>query len=471
MTSPPVGARLAVFLAILLVVVGGSVAFGVASVPTPGDTAVDYPEASGLVPEQVAATDDAETVRTDERHVVVVDDAHGNRPLESEYDPFVAAFGPNTEVRFLADESQIRESLAGADAFLVADPSIAFTSDETDAVEAFVEDGGRLVVLGEPTRYRVAGPVGSPLPVRSRVDTLAGRFGIAFGTGYLYDQSANDGNFKRVLADGEGLLADRRVALYTAAAVRSSGGSTLLSTAETTRSSDTSAVGSRTVAVRDGNVLAVGDTTFLEGEKDLVADNERLVETIARFAVSGDRERSLTEYPYLMARDAQVRYTGPALLNASKTAANDLRDGGFDPSLTLGAAGANDTDLLVATYDDLGPGTAWTDISAEGSQVSVPGYRGARSNTTLVYNPEGTDSVVVVGPDPRAIERAVTVLVEDEMREEAISDRTVVLRNATNTSVGGGSAGDDGDGSDGSGADDPTGPAAGPSLAPRAPVR
>jgi hypothetical protein len=303
------------------------------------------------------------------------------------------------------------------------------------------------------------------------VDALAGRFGITFGTGYLYDQSANDGNFKRVLAEGEGPLADRRAALYTAAAVRSSDGSTLLTTSETTRSSDASAVGPRAVAVRDGNVLAVGDTTFLEGEKDLVADNERLVETIARFAVSGERERSLTEYPYLLARDTTVRYTGPALLNASKTAANDLRDEGFDPTLTLGAAGANDTDLLVATYEELGSRTAWTDISVEGSQVSVPGYRGARANTTLVHHPEGTDSVVVVGPGPQAVEGAVDVLVDDRVHEEAVTDRTVVLRNGTNASVDDEGAGDDGSGDGGSGPGDPTGPSAGPSLAPRAPVR
>lgn len=463
------GGRVAVFVAVLVLVVAGGVALGTTTVPSPTDTGVDYPAAEGLVPSPLEASDDGPArVRSDERQVVLVDDAHANRLLVSEYDPLVAAYGPNVEVRFLRDESQIRGALARADAFVVADPSLAYTSEENDAVAEFVDEGGRLVLLGEPTRYRVAGPVGAPLPSRSRIDALAGRFGIAFGTGYLYDQSTNDGNFKRVVARGSGPLADRRAALYTATTVRASDGEVLLRTTRTTRYSDDSAVGARPVAVRTGNVLAVGDTTFLEGEKDLVADNERLVATIARFAVEGERDRSLTEYPHLLDRTPRVRYTAPTLLNASKTAANGLRDGGFDPTLSVGVAGANGTDVLLATYDDLDARTAWTGVTVTGSQVSVPGYRGAAVNSTVVHQPRGTDSVVVVGPDAAAVDRAVTVLVEGEVRAESISERTAVLRTGANESATDGGDGGGGDDSSGGGDDRPTGPAGGPSLAPRA---
>lgn len=466
--------RVAVFGAVLLLVVAGGVALGVTTAPAPADTGVDYPAVDGLVPSALDASDDgAARVRTDERQVVLVDDAHGNRLLPSEYDPLVAAYGTDVEVRFLRDEAQIRSALARADAFVVADPSLAYTSEENDAVEEFVDEGGRLVLLGEPTRFRVAGPIGAPLPSRSRIDALAGRFGVAFGTGYLYDQSTNDGNFKRVVARGAGPLADRRAALYTATTVRATDGTVLLRTTETTRYSDDGAVGARPVAVRTGNVLAVGDTTFLEGEKDLVADNERLVETIARFAVEGTRDRTLTEYPHLLDRSPRLRYTGPALLNASKAAANDLRDDGFDPRLSIGAAGANDTDVLLATYDDLDARTTWTDVRVTGSQVSVPGYRGARMNTTVVHQPRGTDSVVVVGPSATAVRRAVDVLVAGEVRAEALSERTAVLRDVGNTSATDGEDEDGGDAGDESSDDDgrPTGPSGGPSLAPRDPGR
>ena len=464
--------RVAVFGAVLLLVVAGGVALGVTTAPAPADTGVDYPAVDGLVPTVLDASDDgAARVRTDERQVVLVDDAHGNRLLPSEYDPLVAAYGTDVEVRFLRDDSQLRSALARADALVVADPSIAYTSEENDAVEEFVDEGGRLVLLGEPTRFRVAGPIGAPLPSRSRIDALAGRFGVAFGTGYLYDQSTNDGNFKRVVARGSGSLADRRAALYTATTVRATDGTVLLRTTETTRYSDDGAVGARPVAVRTGNVLAVGDTTFLEGQKDLVADNERVVETIARFAVEGTRERTLTEYPHLLDRSPRLRYTAPALLNASKAAANGLRDEGFDPRLSNGAAGANDTDVLLATYDDLNARTAWTDVTVTGSQVSVPGYRGARVNTTVVHQPRGTDSVVVVGPSAATVRRAVDVLAAGEIRAEALSGRTAVLRNVGNTSTADGEeGGDDGSGSSG---DDgrPTGPSGGPLLGPRDPGR
>jgi hypothetical protein len=465
-----VGGRLAVFGVVFLLVVAGGVALGVTTAPTPADTGVDYPAVDGLVPTELDASDDGlAPVERDERQVVLVDDAHGNRLLPSAYDPLVAAYGSNVEVRFLRDESQIRSALARADALVVADPSIAYTSAERDAVEAFVEDGGRLVLLGEPTRFRSAGPVGAPLPSRSRIDTLAGRFGVAFGTGYLYDQAANDGNFKRVVARGSGPLADRRAALYTATTVRATDGDVLLRTGETTRYSDGSGIGARPVAVRSENVLAVGDTTFLEGTKDLVADNERLVRTVAQFAVDGTRERSLTEYPHLLDRSPRVRYTAPTLLNASKTAVNDLRDEGFDPRLSIGGTGANGTDLLLATYDTLGGQAPWTGVTVSGSQVSVPGYRGPTANSTVVHQPRGTDAVVVVGPSATAVERAVAVLVANGSRGEALSDRTAVLRDGDTTSVSG--APDDGTDSDGDEGEPPTGPTPGPSLAPRAPVR
>ena len=471
MSPDDLGGRVAVFGAVFLLIVAGGVALGTTSAPTLTDTSVDYPAVDGLVPSPVPASDDgAERVRVDERRVVLVDAAHGNRLLETDYGPFLDAFGSNVEVRFLRDESRTREALAGADAFLVADPSLAFTSEENDAVESFVADGGRLVILGEPTRYAVAGPVGEPLPSRSRVDALAGRFGVAFGTGYVFDQSTNDGNFKRVVAEGVGPLADSRAALYTATTVRATDGAVLLRTADTSGYSAESGVGSRPVAVRSGNVLAVGDTTFLEGEKDVVADNERLVGTIARFAVGGDRRTSLTEYPHLLDRSPRVRYAAPELLNASKRLGSGLRDDGFAPTTTLGVGSASDTDVLVATYDQLGPRTSWTGIEVSGETVSVPGYRGPRTSSTVVHNPEGTDSVVVVGPTPSAVERAVDVLVAGEIRAETLSDRTAVLLNSTSGSASGGSGGG-GDGSGGGDGGTPTGPAGGPSLAPRGPIR
>ena len=102
-----------------------------------------------------------------------------------------------------------------------------------------------------------------------------------------------------------------------------------------------------------------------------------------------------------------------------------------------------------------------------GDTVSVPVYRGPGANATVVHNPECTDSVVVVGPTPTAVERAAELLVDGAIRAEALSDRTAVVRNTTRVSE----TGDDGDATDdgdvGSDDETPTGPASGPSLAPR----
>ncbi|PSQ10133.1 hypothetical protein BRC93_10570 [Halobacteriales archaeon QS_5_70_15] len=311
------------------------------------------------------------------------------------------------------------------------DPAFPHSPEQVTAVESFADDGGRVVLLGEPTRVDVAtGPFGGSLvDVRSRLGRLGDGLGVAFGTDYLYDEVNNEGNYKRVLADGRGDLDDARAALYTATTVEAPGGERLLVTPETTRLSVQSGARRRPVAVRTGNVVAVGDTTFLTGAKPVVADNGRLARVIAAFAVGGDRIRDVADFPYFLPDEPRIRYSSAGLLDATKDLAREVRasgrPGGVAP--TGRSVAPRRTEVLVTTFEDLERTNApETGIEVTATTVSVPGYDGSRNGVAVVHRPEGPVDLVVAASSPERAAAVVRALGDGSIREETLSSRTAV---------------------------------------------
>lgn len=191
----------------------------------------------------------------------------------------------------------IEESLEGADGLIITDPRTGYTDDEVDAIEEFVDDGGKLVILGEPNRVDVASAgLGVQLvEVESELTEVGARFGIHFDTGYVYDQQQNDGNFRHVRVEPHpdaslpgGSFADVDDAVfYTPTEVRSTGaGEPVLVTGPNARLSNGDAVGERTVALRSGNVLAIGDSRFIADDRYNVGDNDAFLASVVEFVVS-----------------------------------------------------------------------------------------------------------------------------------------------------------------------------------------
>jgi len=234
--------------------------------------------------------------------IVVVDRGHANRFDDADLRPLVTALAEiGYEVRFHGRGS-LEESLADADAFVVIDPAASYSESELDTVESFVDEGGRLVILGEPDRIQVRRDVlGASLQTaESRVTRLGLRFDVAFENRYVYDMERNDGNYKRPVvepAEGasvsptdDGLADVDRMAVYTAAAVRPIGdGEPVLVTAESARLSGTEDRAVYPVAVRDGDVLAVGDSDFIAPGTHTVADNDVFLGYLVEFLVAGER--------------------------------------------------------------------------------------------------------------------------------------------------------------------------------------
>lgn len=290
------GKGLALFVGIVgLFVIGAAVLGAVVQPPGPFvtdttppeyDTGEIYqgpPETDGTVAPEVAVED----------QTMVIDEAHENRFDHGDVRPLIdGATQAGFDVEYLEADDELDATLDGAAVFVVVDPATPYSAEDAAAVEEFVDDGGQLLVVGEPshTELEVAGPFAVDITTaHTETTTLTTRFGIEFGTGYLYDLEENEGHYQTVgvtAPDGTPMADDvDRAVVSTATTVTAADGEPLLVTDGDTRHSETRATDEYVVAAADGNVVAVGDTSIFTNERHTIADNEAFVTALVdRFA-------------------------------------------------------------------------------------------------------------------------------------------------------------------------------------------
>lgn len=236
--------------------------------------------------------------RTREK-LVLIDTEHANRFSDADVEPLVTALERRGhEVRYFdkdtAKPGGLSVAFEEADAFVVINPRDPFEVSEADAIEAFAQDGGRVLLVGRPTASE-RGPFGfRATGVENGYAGLASRFGISFGSGELYNMRANQNNYRSIYAsprvENPVTANVDRVVFRQATPVRIHRGTILLRAAPGTRLATTRERGQYPVMVRSrsGNVVAVGDGTFLFPENSAVADNEALLGNLAAFLVTGE---------------------------------------------------------------------------------------------------------------------------------------------------------------------------------------
>lgn len=235
---------------------------------------------------------------------VVIDDANSVSLSRSDIQPLVEGIGrAGYDVSFRGRED-MSTTLSDADALVIIDPGTSYDEDELDAIEAFVDAGGRLLILGEPTRTMIGGgPFGAQIVERdSELTELGSRFDLQFDTRYVYDQTRNDGTYQQVVAeprdgatlppeDGTSLTAVNDVAFTIATEVRSTGDADpILVTSESARTVGMNEPRRHTLAVRDGNVLAIGDASFIAADRYNVGDTDVFLSSVVEFLLSGDSD-------------------------------------------------------------------------------------------------------------------------------------------------------------------------------------
>lgn len=219
---------------------------------------------------------------------VLVDLSHGNRVSWWSLDALIAELVKlNATVNFAKTWYELESSLSNSTCLIVAAPTLPYTGKEVERVERFVKEGGVLILLFDPS-IEYVGLEGISAYITAPINTLAGRFGITFAYGFLYNEGEHLGIYRNIyvseFADDELFRDVRAIALFTATHVRSEGG--VAWTSNSTFSSSAEKAGRYTVAVRSrygrGEVIALGDITIFSEPFCHVEDNYRFIRNLAK---------------------------------------------------------------------------------------------------------------------------------------------------------------------------------------------
>lgn len=208
---------------------------------------------------------------------VLFDASHLNAYSQDEMIPLLAEIvSRGHKVSFLEAREALKERLGNAEAFVVISPGETYSEDEIASIKGFVDGGGKLLLVMDPTRTYAR-----------YINPLAAEFGVLYANGYLYNVEENYGNFRNVIAvpRGENNITEgvERLVFYTATRLYSGLG--IVFATNNTFWSEAEEVGDFPVIclLNDGRALAIGDQTFFMEPYVEAEGDARLVSNIANF--------------------------------------------------------------------------------------------------------------------------------------------------------------------------------------------
>lgn len=278
--------------------------------------AVPTPEGSGYVDEPTL-TDG----------LVLLDQAHQNNFSQEDIAYLDGRLSARGVEMLPFDGGDLALALRTVNAYLVITPLSDFTAEEILAVSRFVDRGGRLLLIGDPTRFNLVfdeedffGLSPTFLADQIPLNSLANEFDIAFNGDYLYNTIENEGNFRNIILRREGFaengLVDGvdKLAFYSTHSLQvGPSGEALITADDNTWSSTTDRPGGLVLAAvsHDGQVLALGDIHFMTQPYFTVYENGRFIAQIADFlAQSTGRRLVLSDFPYFFHNPVNLVYTG-----------------------------------------------------------------------------------------------------------------------------------------------------------------
>jgi hypothetical protein len=281
------------------------------TVPRPDLAAVDVPTVAPV------AFADVDVQRGEGR--VVIDRAHENTVTDSDLSVLLARLtGRGLENISLTPGDHLPDTLRSAAALVIVAPHQPFSTEEIEAVTRLVEQGGRVLLVTDPSRYSFRVEYddyyGETITLSSDVaaiNGLAARFGLAFTDDYIYNTAEHAGNYQYVIlkdfATSPLTAGLDRVVFYAAHSI-AAGEQTLITADERTTSSLSEQTGGlATMRLGGGGrVLAVSDFTFMTEPYNGSADNNRLIANIADFLAGAERTYSLTDFPHFFGDDVDL---------------------------------------------------------------------------------------------------------------------------------------------------------------------
>ena len=211
---------------------------------------------------------------------VVVDLSHGNKVSPWVLNLFSAELAMRgVYVGYGETWDEVESALDRSSCLLVAAPTLAYSKDEYKVIDDFIDQGRMLLMFFDPSTEFVGEQA-----LLGPVNSLANRYGLTFGKGYLYNLEDHYGFYRNVYVRrfaNNSITRDlETLVLFTATFIHSTdsdaawtSGDTYASVAERRGSYAPISV----ITKGNGTVAAFGDITFLTEPYAYVEDNHGLI--------------------------------------------------------------------------------------------------------------------------------------------------------------------------------------------------
>ncbi|MFN8456903.1 MAG: hypothetical protein U0401_19940 [Anaerolineae bacterium] len=253
-----------------------------------------------------------------------------------------------------ADDQSLAGKLRYAQALILPLPRVEYTPEEVAEIRNFVEKGGRVLIIGDPTRTVIV----------EALNSIAGAFGIIYANDYLYSQTNNDNNYRNVVYSNfqdspltKGLDKDHKVIFYAGGSITAPDHEIIMGD-ETTHSSISE--GGRKPAsaalTTNDQVLALTDLTFFTEPYSAAESNGILINNIADFLSGGRRDFELKDFPFFLNPQVDLVYDNSLVLNSQLDKSVKLKEflEKHDHTVTLTdkVGDKNDT-IFVGRFDKI----------------------------------------------------------------------------------------------------------------------
>ena len=378
----------------------------------------------------VAAT--ASSVTQVQEGLVLVDDLHLNSFTESEISTLismVANRGYDVEVIDISStvEGQTRlqmleQRLRRATSFAVMLPRTSYSEGEIDLVQRFVDKGGKLLLVSDPTRP-------------NRINALAKRFGVEFRPDYLYNTVEYDLNFRHIFVRDfqpapltSGL---DTIVLYVAGSIQSSGPGIGVSDTNTKSSLGEAAESFYPIALGStSNVLAVADFTFVVPPYNSLLSNQQLLSNVADYLTDSQREFDLADFPHFyessLDNSIDIVLGQPSIWNIGLEMRTGLSDYGLSSRIS-GEEDLSRNTVFLGLYEDSRAVSQYLQAAgiSAGDVLSLPfAPELDREDTSIALLHRDRDRyvLVVLADKPAVLSEALGSLFSGAFRNQLVND-------------------------------------------------
>lgn len=369
--------------------------------------------------------------------VVVIDLAHANDFALAEINPLkLRIISRGSSIAYLQKEGEeappLEKKLRVADVLVVLLPVNSYSEYEVKLVREFVNKGGKLLIMADPTRP-------------GSINSLSSEFGLVFESGYLYNLSENEGNFRNIFisqfASSDLTKNLTKVLFYTAGYI-SPATSGLAFTDENTFASATETKGKLSPIALSPNsrVLAIADFTFMTEPHNMVYDNNNFISNIADWLATSERIFLLSDFPYCVSGDVDITYSDPSVVDMATRLRVLFGDIGTKATISQREAPltlSKDTVFLglfkateaVKSYLD----SANISITAKEEQIAIEiGTMGDvyQKGTSIVYlGGEANKRLLLILSDTNdMLKETVDLLEKEEFRQWLVTDQLAICR-------------------------------------------